>query len=430
MGPAFSHVTMRIRETIVSAMDDKLASGTVASELVYGVLKALSLAYSAGLWVRKVAYRLQLLRTHVLPVPVISVGNVTVGGSGKTPMCVYLAKLSRMANLRPLVLTRGYGEDEDKMMMQLLDGVAGVGSGARRYEIGSHMLNNEDDQLQTLDCKYKHLPNGTMETSANHGLNYDLIILDDGLQHSRILRDFHVVMINCLDPPTQHKHLLPRGRLREPLCDAIKLADVIVVHNADKVSERKVQEVEDDVRSLAVNSRGKSFNTTERKMHLTVRSHFSPSRMTRLTCKGDQDREMPRRQELELSNCAVYCFAGIANPEGFFQSVKSLSPALYLGETSFPDHHKYCLRDLEDITQAAKRENQEIHEDRLPIVIITTEKDVARSGEMIETFFNQQQVEVCILGGDLVLHGDPSQLVELCLLPSALRRMLTSRPSS
>ncbi|EKX52463.1 hypothetical protein GUITHDRAFT_133550 [Guillardia theta CCMP2712] len=309
---------MRIRETIVSAMDDKLASGTVASELVYGVLKALSLAYSAGLWVRKVAYRLQLLRTHVLPVPVISVGNVTVGGSGKTPMCVYLAKLSRMANLRPLVLTRGYGEDEDKMMMQLLDGVAGVGSGARRYEIGSHMLNNEDDQLQTLDCKYKHLPNGTMETSANHGLNYDLIILDDGLQHSRILRDFHVVMINCLDPPTQHKHLLPRGRLREPLCDAIKLADVIVVHNADK--------------------------TTERKMHLTVRSHFSPSRMTRLTCKGDQDREMPRRQELELSNCAVYCFAGIANPEGFFQSVKSLSPALYLGETSFPDHHKYCLR--------------------------------------------------------------------------------------
>jgi len=430
--PAFSSASKHIRQTIVAAMDNKLPRNALMSEVVYGVLRVLSLAYSAGMWARKMAYKARLLRAHVLPVPVISVGNVTVGGSGKTPMCIFLARLARENGLRPLVLTRGYGQDEDKMMMKLLDGIAGLGSGSRRFEIGRHMLKDENDKLQTLHCKYQHSP-GSMEALYNNGFKYDLVILDDGLQHSRILRDFHVVMINCLDPPTRHEHLLPRGRLREHFHEALQTADIVVLHNVDKTSVGTVEEIEATVRQTVHHACSKSSQVAECRKSLVLRSRFTASRLTRLTGRRtDEDSQWLRNEQLDLSTRAVYCFAGIANPEGFFLSVKRLSPAVYVGETAFPDHHMYHTRDLEVVLKdlASKPSQNEKDGKSLPTLIVTTEKDVARCGHMMIDFFDDEEVEFCMLGGDLVIDGDTSQLASLCLLPPALQRMLTARPSS
>ena len=268
------------------------------------VLWALSMAYGAADGVLGAAYACGVLRAVRLPLPVISVGNVTWGGNGKTPMAIFLARLFRQRGLRPLVLTRGYGGDEDKLLCRHLAGVAGVGSGADRAAVAHHMLHpSACDKRPPLPAQARCMHLGEVavgsagsrgglatgcgkneDTPERRATMYDLVILDDGHQHRRMVRDSNILMINCLDsalvdldPPRNGScprgcvrvgigaagssydcrqlaenacggenackwaslrlqgRLLPRGTLREPLERGLAKADVVVLHNADLI---------------------------------------------------------------------------------------------------------------------------------------------------------------------------------------------------
>ena len=259
------------RRVIAEATGATRASG-VGARCLSGVLRLCSIVYGAANQILDTAYASGLLRPVRLPLPVISVGNVTWGGSGKTPMAIFLAHLYHAQGLRPLVLTRGYGGDEDKLLCRQLAGVAGVGSGADRAAVAAHMLSQAASQAPPLPAgaRCMHLDaeevDGTQcsaveKSSVDEGektLAYDVVILDDGLQHRKLVRDGHVLMINCLDPslvhcdacnddpnlrqerkladcqlPVLRGELMPVGTLREGIEPAVRKAHVIVLHNAD-----------------------------------------------------------------------------------------------------------------------------------------------------------------------------------------------------
>src|SRR5438552_1573362 len=194
-----------------------------ASPLVRAGLSAASAAYRAALAARSACYRIGLLSTRTLPVPVISVGNVTVGGSGKTPLAEVVALALAEMGARPAVISRGYGRrsrgvrivsdgggvllgatdggDEPVLLAERLPGVPVV-VGESRYEAGAVALE-----------------------SCGAGA----LVLDDGFQHRTLAKDLEIVVISGREP-WGNGRLFPRGSLREPL-SALKRAGVVVVTN-------------------------------------------------------------------------------------------------------------------------------------------------------------------------------------------------------
>lgn len=191
---------------VVDAADDRLPAGTWWAPLVYASLAGASVVYGSGKACVDLMYSSGILRAKRLPVPVISVGNITWGGTGKTPMVIFLAELVAKRGGRALVLARGYGGDEDKMLHSRLRGVAAVACGSDRHAAASLVL------------------------SSPAGRGVTCVILDDGLQHHRLERDAHIVMVNCLAPWGSNA-LLPRGPLRVPWGEGVAKADLLVLHN-------------------------------------------------------------------------------------------------------------------------------------------------------------------------------------------------------
>ena len=125
---------------MISAAHDRLPADSATSSFLYFVLNLCSMIYGIGRAAVECLYRFGVLQTLGLPLPVISVGNVTWGGTGKTPLTMLIARLLAERRHRAAVLTRGYGGDEDKMMAYRLDGIALVGSGADRYRAAQSIL--------------------------------------------------------------------------------------------------------------------------------------------------------------------------------------------------------------------------------------------------------------------------------------------------
>ena len=186
----------------------------------------LSLVYGSLMGFRSLLYRFGLLRARRLPCPVVSVGNITVGGTGKTPAVVALAKHFRGKGCHPAVLSRGYGGkgkgaarvvsdgkailaevdeagDEPLLIAQALEGVAVV-TGRDRFKSGEYAIRN---------------------------LGADILFLDDAFQHAALARDFDIVLLNA-KAPCGNGFLIPRGPLREKAA-ALKRADAVVLSGAD-----------------------------------------------------------------------------------------------------------------------------------------------------------------------------------------------------
>ncbi|XP_058094875.1 probable tetraacyldisaccharide 4'-kinase, mitochondrial isoform X4 [Magnolia sinica] len=189
--------------------------------------------YRLSLFLRHNLYLFGLFRKQRLPVRVISVGNLTWGGNGKTPMVEYIALLLSNSGITPLVLTRGYaGGDEAKMLQRhLLSTSAKIGVGANRAGTAAWFLEKYGYIDQFSTCFEKHCPG--QKSSCSEVGKIGAVILDDGMQHWSLLRDLEIVMVNGIIP-WGNGQLLPRGPLREPLT-ALRRADVAVIHHADLI---------------------------------------------------------------------------------------------------------------------------------------------------------------------------------------------------
>ena len=254
----------------------------------------LSWLFCAAVWLRRRAYRIGLLRAHRLPVPVIVVGNISVGGTGKTPLVVWLVGHLSRAGFRPGVISRGYGGDAE--------------SGPRRVQADSRPESVGDEALLiTRRTGCPTVVSVDRPAAARRLLNEtdcNLIVSDDGLQHYALERDVEIVVIDGRRR-FGNGHCLPAGPLREP---PGRLAEAdMVVCNGDPPGREYRMDMQ----------QGGAINLVD------------PLTTARLA---------------DFAAGPVHALAGIGNPERFFALLRW--HGLKVTEHAFPDHHPYTRADL------------------------------------------------------------------------------------
>jgi tetraacyldisaccharide 4'-kinase len=290
------------------------------------LLWPLSVLYSLVARIRVWCYAHGILRTKKLPGTVISVGNLTVGGTGKTPMVLWIAERLAAEGKSTAILTRGYrgsssgearGEpqsDEVALLRERLAGKVKIGVGADRYENGQAL--------------------------ARHGSQY--FVLDDGFQHLRLARDADIVLIDATDP-FGGGITLPAGRLREPI-SALRRADVVVI-------TRSVQAPAPAIEAMIRRHTKSSIFYAVTKLENVLRV---PQLAVALPTE-----DWPRAR--------FFAFCGIGNPSAFFEDLRRWGFQV-AGERSFPDHHVYDVRETRELELAAANSGAD--------ALLCTEKDV------------------------------------------------------
>jgi tetraacyldisaccharide 4'-kinase len=285
------------------------------------LLWPLTLPYGAIVHLRARAYRTGLLRQRRLDGVVISVGNLTTGGTGKTPMVLWIAQHLLSEAKSTGILTRGYGgegdganstSDEVRLLQARLGERVAFGVGADRFARGSEL--------------------------AASGVKW--LILDDGFQHQKLARDVDVVLIDALNP-FGGGHLLPAGRLREPT-SALSRADVVVITRSDHAPA-----VEAAIRR---DSDAPIF---------CARPHLESIRLFR--------GEYPGTEAPECHSRKLFAFSGIGNPAGFRADLREWGFQV-AGFKVFPDHHRYTAQDIRAIEAQAREAGAD--------AAICTEKDI------------------------------------------------------
>ncbi len=280
------------------------------------ILKIISYFYGVLIVAWNKIYDIGLARKHKMNVPVISIGNLTLGGTGKTPFTAYLASMIKNTyNKKVSILIRGYGDDEWKMLEAKLPGI--------------NVLKGKDRV-------------GTARKAIND-FHSDCIILDDGFQHRRLARDLDILLIDSKDG-FGNGSLFPRGVLREPESSA-KRADLTVFTKADFGKDNLIK--------LRINLSGKY------KKHDSLEMLYKPA--------GLSDLLFTKKKELDyLSGKKVVALSAIANPEYFAYMIKRLN-ATIVASFEFQDHYNYTMADLKNIFSESTQKNASI--------IVTTEKD-------------------------------------------------------
>ncbi|KAJ4783012.1 Tetraacyldisaccharide 4'-kinase [Rhynchospora pubera] len=307
--------------------------------LVAPVLSAASSLYGLCVSLRRALYSWQLLRPLRLPLPVISVGNLTWGGTGKTPMVLFLSRFFLHSHsCTPLILTRGYaGADEASMLKRHLSATSAVVAvGKNRARLAASLL--------------RRFPTPKL----------GVVILDDGMQHWSLARQVEIIMINAL-MPWGNGHLLPRGPLREPL-HALQRAHLIVIHHANLVSEAELKTIESTILRICSKTIPVFFSEL-------VPSHFfeinSPN------------------EKLPLSTVhalVVLCVSAIGCPDSFVKALIQIG-ALHIHRLDFTDHHALQTEDIKLITDKI-RSLALVHDNKAAIVV--TEKDYDRDPAVLQ----------------------------------------------
>ncbi len=295
------------------------------SPLVRMLLWPLSLLYGAFVRLRFWLYAKGVLKQKRLKTPVVSVGNLTVGGTGKTPMVIWLAEQFLAEGKRVAILSRGYRgtngtSDEIELMKFRLQGRVEFGVGKNRYAEG-----------QRLEARQP----------------IDIFLLDDGFQHVQLARDANILLIDA-SRPLRNESLLPSGRLREPL-SAIHRADLVVFTRVnDQLSvKRAIQEFPEFPIFPAATRLLRYRRLTEGQQALTP--------------------------NVELPPQPVFVFCGIGNPDAFFADVDRWGNCI-AGRKSYGDHHFYRERDLRRLEAFAMRVGAR--------ALLTTEKDAQNLGDL------------------------------------------------
>ncbi len=289
--------------------------------LARALLWPLTLPYGAVAHLRARAYSTGFLGQRRLEGVVISVGNLTTGGTGKTPMVLWIAERLLAEGKSAGILTRGYGgetdaggatSDEVRLLRARLGEGVRFGVGPDRFARGREL--------------------------AACGINW--FILDDGFQHLQLARDADIVLIDATNP-FGGGHLLPAGRLREP-CSALARADIVVITRSDHAPA-----IEAVVRR---ESEAPIFYAAP---------HLESVRLFRGEYPGEEFTEGHSRK--------MFAFSGIGNPAVFPTDLREwgLDP---WGYKIFPDHHRYTVRDLKMIAAEARAAGAD--------ALICTEKDI------------------------------------------------------
>lgn len=301
-----------------------------------GLLTPLSPVYGAVVRLRAAAFRRGLLSSGRCDLTVVSVGNLTFGGTGKTPMVIALAKDLVARGRRPAVLTRGYGRtgSEPRVLTGPEIRVAASEAGDEPLEMAQRLPG------VPVIVDRDRIRGGRRAVE----LGADIVILDDGFQHLRLKRDLDLVLLDAGDPWGGDR-LPPRGRLREPLT-AISRATAVVITKVDPAANQPPEDIACRVAALCPD--------------LPVfAARLVPQRVR--TPEGWTEPE-------ELRGQKVFAVAGVGRPEGF-RTLLERTGAEVVGYRWFADHHPYDNRDREWIARRARE---------LDAVVVTTAKDAVK----------------------------------------------------
>jgi tetraacyldisaccharide 4'-kinase len=304
-------------------------SGAIAA-----ALHLLSLPYAAAVALRNRLYDRAILRQELLPCPVISVGNLTVGGTGKTPTVIFIANLLKERGYRPAVLSRGYGGRAGDSVNIVSDG--------NRILLGWRDAGDEPILIAGAAPGVPVLTGGKRlltGRAAVERFGADVLILDDAFQHRSLFRNLDIVLVDALRP-VGNGFILPRGPLRE-MPEALRRAHLIIRTGADG----------DPADPLPGFSGPPTFRGLRQPLGFV---------------EGRTGRVLPLA---ELKGRRVSAFAGIGRPETFRGSLTKLGVEI-ASFRAFPDHHPYTRTDIDALRQLARKSRA--------VWIVTTEKDAVR----------------------------------------------------
>ncbi len=314
------------------------------AQLLFKIGRPFSGIYGLLMRLRQTGYNQGIFKIKRLPCPVISVGNITLGGTGKSPHVIAICKFLKKTGLRPAVVTRGYGGKAGKGPLLVCDGnsitatskEAGdepvmiaqklkvpVVAGSDRYKCGMYALNR---------------------------LGASVIVLDDGFQHLQLHRDLDIVLMDVAEP-FGNGYVFPGGNLREPL-SALKRADAVILTKCNEVTSTDISSIEKHLQSLIP---GRPVFKSKYEID-SIKPVLFPEEHSQTTGT------IPSKEP-------VFCFCALAKPESFYALVKK-SGFLIRGTKSFPDHYFYNRDDIQTVADMARKSGCHY--------ILTTEKDFAK----------------------------------------------------
>ena len=274
--------------------------------------------------------------------PVISVGNLTTGGTGKTPMVIELARRILQDGHHPAVLLRGYradstGSDEARLIAQQLGPNVPVGTDADRVAGARRVLDRHPDT--------------------------EIFLLDDGFQHRQVHRDLDLVLIDAT-APFGFDRVLPRGLLREPV-GALARADAVVITRSDHISHKELQQLNGEIEKITGRQ---SIAHTQHRWQGWCDVH-----------------EQHHPVDL-LKQSRVEGVCGIANPDAFAQTLRQ-----FTGEVSavhvMPDHHIYSQAQLHALLNNARSNQAD--------AVVTTDKDWVKWKPLLEPILADIPLPIC-----------------------------------
>ena len=280
------------------------------------LLWPLSLVYASAASLRAWLYKHGWLKQQRLNRPVISVGNLTTGGTGKTPMVIWIAEKLLAEGKRVAILSRGYygsngTSDEIELMKQRLNGRVMFGIGPDRYAEGQRL----------------------------ESAGVDVYVLDDGFQHLQLARDVDIVLVDSTRP-LKNEFVLPAGRLREPR-SALNRANAVVFTRTEQSNP--------------------TVNAIQNFPQFAI--YPAVTRLLGFRRQGTDDHQEPLRPSVTGSH---FAFCGIGNPDAFFADLERWGIHL-AGRRAFPDHHRYSPREVAALERAAALAGAN--------TLVTTEKD-------------------------------------------------------
>ncbi len=313
------------------------------SWLVRAPLWPLSVLYGIGLYVFHLPYTIGVRKRFRLGVPVISVGNITFGGTGKTPAVITICRMLAEAGLKVVVLSRGHGgsvrgplvvSDGDNIL------AAADQSGDEPFMLavallGVPVVSGRDRRVSGAMAVERFAP--------------DVIVLDDGLQFWQLHRDIDVVVISA-ERPFGSGFLMPAGDLREP-ASALGRAGIVLITSCKTVDEQVLEKLKARLAKLA--PRAETFEAEHRPDCL-------------VDCGTGETADVS-----QLDGKQVAAFCGIGNPSSFLRSLESLG-ARVAKQMIWPDHFAYAAKDVKLIAEESTASGAQM--------VVTTEKDVVRLG--------------------------------------------------
>jgi tetraacyldisaccharide 4'-kinase len=286
-------------------------------------LGAASRGYAIGVALRNRGYDRGVKEIVRVDAPVVSVGNITLGGTGKTPMVEWVARWFRERDVRVAILSRGYRQGNS----------SGVNDEAMVLE----------ENLPDVP-HLQHADRAAIAVTAVEELESQVLVLDDGFQHRRLARDLDIVLLDALDPFGLGR-LFPRGLLREPIA-SLRRSGIVVISRSDLVGKEEL----DRIRARAERAAG-----TLKWVHAC----HKPVALI--------GQDVEPIASLEGKRVAAFC--GIGNPEGFQRTLEPLCAAVRTVRR-FPDHHAYNAKDVDDLIEWSRALDVDL--------VLTTQKDLVK----------------------------------------------------